>query len=137
MPNFFSPQNQGTPTSAWPRACLPWDPPGLLAFQLFDGHGVCNPILAPPPSSSSDAQSLLVRVFKVHFKCGVSVACIVLQTACRLVLAVGNGFASCFAWPRSSLAVSPTGPFSFSLAWPPLFASCDLMVGSIFQTLTP
>lgn len=51
MSNSFSLRNRWcTPTSARPGARLPSDPPGLVACQLLDGHGVCDPVPVPPRS---------------------------------------------------------------------------------------
>lgn len=46
-----------------------------------------------------------MRVFEVHFKCGVSADGIALQNACCPSLAVGNGFTSCRA-PRLPACLS-------------------------------
>ena len=76
-----------------------------------------------------------MHVFKVHFKYRVFINCVALQSACCPLLITENGSASYFAWPRSSLSVSLPFEHSFFLGQLPLFSSCNLMIGGIFQTL--
>lgn len=105
--------------------------PILVPLQSVLGHGfiVRSPCLLLFAEST---QSLLMHLFKVHFKYRIFINCIALQSACRWLLITGNGFASYFAWPRSFLSVPLSFECSVFFGQLPLCSACNLMITAYF-----
>lgn len=100
---------------------LPLSPTTLFSISVYAGT---HSFFVPSPCFllfAENSQSLLMHLFKVHFKYRVFINCIALQSARRRRLIMGNGFSSllcmalqlsvcvslmwafCFLWPAASV----------------------------------
>lgn len=147
---FLFTTQQGNLSLVSREARLPSDSSGFLKFILLPTVGYSVFTESPAPFLSvlgrgffvrspclllfaENAQSLLMHLFKVHFKYSVFVNCIALQSACRRLLITGNGFASYFAWPRSFLSVSLSFERCVFFGQLPLCSVCNLMIVAYFK----